>query len=81
MLVLSRKPNQSIVISSDIIVTVIEIRGDSVRLGIKAPRSVTVHRDEVAAEIRAANQEASRGAPSTMPPLPRPPKPKPKDHN
>ncbi len=73
MLVLSRKPNQSIVISSDIIVTVIEIRGDQVRLGIKAPRNVTVHRDEVAAEIRRANQEAaSAPAPSSLP-LPRPP--------
>lgn len=71
MLVLSRKPNQSIVISSDIIVTVIEIRGDQVRLGIKAPRSVTVHRDEVAAEIRRANQEAA-AAPMLPMPLPRP---------
>jgi carbon storage regulator len=73
MLVLSRKPNQSIVISSDIIVTVIEIRGDSVRLGIKAPRSVTVHRDEVAAEIVKANKEASATPMSSLP-LPRPPK-------
>ena len=79
MLVLSRKPNQSIVISSDIIVTVIEIRGDQVRLGIQAPRSVTVHRDEVAAEIRAANEEASRGTPAAMPPLPRPSRATPKD--
>lgn len=60
MLVLSRKPNQSIVISSDIVVTVIEVKGDQVRLGIKAPREVTVHREEVAAEIRAANRAAAR---------------------
>ncbi len=82
MLVLSRRPNQSIVISSDIIVTVIEIRGDQVRLGIKAPRSVTVHRDEVAAEIKRANQEAAAGPPAsagTGSPrgLPRPPAPPP----
>ena len=72
MLVLSRKPNQSIVISSDIIVTVIEVKGDQVRLGIKAPREVTIHRDEVAAEIKAANEAASRSAAVPMPDLPRP---------
>lgn len=74
MLVLSRRPNQSIIISNDIIVTVIEVRGDQVRLGIKAPRSVTVHRDEVAAEIAAANEAASKGAPARPKGLPRPPK-------
>ncbi len=73
MLVLSRKPNQSIIISSDIVITVIEVRGDQVRLGIKAPRSVTVHREEVAAEIRAANRAASSTAPSSLPDLPPPP--------
>jgi carbon storage regulator len=71
MLVLSRKPNQSIVISADIIVTVIEIKGDQVRLGIKAPRSVTVHREEVAAEIVKANQAAAAMG-ASLPPLPRP---------
>ena len=72
MLVLSRKPNQSIVISSDIVITVIEVRGDQVRLGIQAPRTVTIHREEVAAEIRAANREASETAPSNLPDLPAP---------
>ena len=47
MLVLSRKKNESIVINNDIIVTVIEIRGDKVRLGIVAPKEVPVHREEV----------------------------------
>lgn len=75
MLVLSRKPNQSIVISSDIVVTVIEVKGDQVRLGIKAPRHVAVHRDEVAAEIRSANQEAARSGAVPMPKLPRPQQP------
>jgi carbon storage regulator len=58
MLVLSRRANQSIIIGQDIVVTVIEVRGDQVRLGIDAPREVTVHREEVAAEIRAANRAA-----------------------
>ena len=47
MLVLSRKKNESIVINSDIVVTVIEVRGDKVRLGIVAPKDVPVHREEV----------------------------------
>jgi carbon storage regulator len=47
MLVLSRKKNESIVINNDVIVTVVEIRGDKVRLGIVAPKDVPVHREEV----------------------------------
>jgi carbon storage regulator len=47
MLVLSRKKNESIVINNDIVITVVEIRGDKVRLGIVAPKDVPVHREEV----------------------------------
>ena len=47
MLVLSRKKNESIVINNDIIITVVEIRGDKVRLGIIAPKDVPVHRQEI----------------------------------
>ncbi len=47
MLVLSRKNNESIVINDDIVITIVEIRGDKVRLGIVAPRDVPVHRQEV----------------------------------
>ncbi|MCX7664830.1 MAG: carbon storage regulator CsrA [Gemmataceae bacterium] len=47
MLVLSRKKNESIVINNDIVITVVEVRGDKVRLGIVAPREVSVHRSEV----------------------------------
>ena len=47
MLVLSRKCDEQIVIGQDVIVTVIEIRGDKVRLGIEAPAHVSVHRQEV----------------------------------
>lgn len=47
MLVLSRKINESIIINDDIVVTIIEVRGDKVRLGIEAPRDVSVHRREV----------------------------------
>jgi carbon storage regulator len=47
MLVLSRKKNETIVINNDIVITVVEIRGDKVRLGIVAPKDVPVHREEV----------------------------------
>jgi carbon storage regulator len=52
MLVLSRKKNESIIINDNITVTVIEIRGDKIRLGIEAPKDVTVHRREVYDAIR-----------------------------
>ena len=47
MLVLSRKKNETIIINNDIVITVVEIRGDKVRLGIEAPKDVPVHRQEV----------------------------------
>ena len=52
MLVLSRKKNESIVIRDNIVVMVIEIRGDKVRLGIEAPKEVPVHRREVYDKIK-----------------------------
>ena len=52
MLVLSRKKNESIVINDDIIIVVGEIRGDKVRLGVEAPKEVSVHRREVFDAIR-----------------------------
>ncbi len=60
MLVLTRRANQSIMIGHDIVVTVLEVRGDQVRLGIKAPRSVDVHREEVFASLQQANQAAAK---------------------
>ena len=47
MLVLSRKKNEKIVIDENIIITIVEVRGDKVRLGIEAPRDVPIHRSEV----------------------------------
>ncbi len=80
MLVLSRREGQSIMIGNDIVVTVIEIRGDHVRIGIDAPRSITVHREEVAAEIRASNKAARIKADFDPSALPQPkPRPKPRD--
>lgn len=56
MLVLSRKRNEVIRINDDICVTVVEIRGDKVRLGIEAPSHVSVHRQEVYAAIQASKE-------------------------
>jgi len=55
MLVLSRKKSESIVIRDDIVVTVVEVQGDKVRLGIEAPREVPVHRREVYDKIKEAD--------------------------
>lgn len=59
MLVLSRRVGERLMIGDDIVVTVIEVRGDGVRLGIDAPREVRVHRAEVLEAVRAANVAAS----------------------
>jgi carbon storage regulator len=56
MLVLSRKKDERIIIGDQITVMVIEIRGDKVRLGIDAPKEVTVHREEVYEAIRREQQ-------------------------
>ncbi len=59
MLVLSRKRDQQIIIGDGIVITVVEIRGDKVRLGIEAPAEVPVHRKEVYEAIQAANRDQS----------------------
>lgn len=59
MLVLSRHAGQSVMIGHDVVVTVLEVRGDVVRIGISAPRDVDVHREEVFLELRAANVSAA----------------------
>jgi carbon storage regulator len=58
VLVLTRRAGESIVIGDDVRVVVLDVRGDTVRLGIDAPRSVQVHRAEVYAEVQAANAAA-----------------------
>jgi len=62
MLVLARKVGQSIVINDNIELLVIEVRGDQVRIGIEAPRSIPVHRKELLEQIRAENVRAASEA-------------------
>ena len=66
MLVLSRKKNESIVIDDRIVITVVEIRGDKVRLGIEAPRDVPVHRSEVYEAIHRV-EESAKSSSSEVP--------------
>jgi cytosine/creatinine deaminase len=66
MLVLTRQRDQSIIIGDDITISVVDIRGDKVRLGIAAPRHVTVHRKEIYDEIRAQNQDSANLTPQDV---------------
>ena len=67
MLILSRKKDQKIMIGDSIELWVVDIRGDTVKIGIKAPREVKVFRQEVAEEIEAANQAALKSSLAALP--------------
>jgi carbon storage regulator len=60
MLVLSRQKDESIIIGDDVEVTIVDVRGDKVRLGITAPKSVSVHRKEVYEAIQREKKEAQK---------------------
>jgi carbon storage regulator len=59
MLVLSRHRDESIMIGDDVVVTIVDIRGDKVRLGIDAPQAIPVHRQEVYEAIKRENQKSA----------------------
>lgn len=59
MLALARKLNESIMIGNDVEVTLLEIKGDQVKLGIQAPKSVPVYRKEIYLQIQESNKEAA----------------------
>ena len=61
MLVLTRKKGQSLMVGNDIEISIIDVQGDQVRIGIEAPRSVTIHRKEIYEEIRKENLSAVVG--------------------
>jgi carbon storage regulator len=69
MLVLTRKPGESIIIDGRIVVKVVRLDGDAVRIGIDAPPDVPVHRQEVYQEIQQSNQEALRRTRTSVPKL------------
>jgi len=68
MLILSRKKDESVIIDDGIEISVVDIRGDQVKLGIKAPRDVKVYRNEVFQAIQAENRAAA-SAPVDLPSL------------
>ncbi|NLA37127.1 MAG: carbon storage regulator CsrA [Actinobacteria bacterium] len=72
MLVLSRRTNESIIINGNITITVLEIRGDHIRIGIDAPRDISIHREEIHAELAKANQDATSTRAEDVAKLPRP---------
>jgi carbon storage regulator len=66
MLVLSRQRDETIMIGDDVEITVVDIRGDKVRLGITAPRQIQVHRKEVYEAIKRENQKAANLSPDDV---------------
>lgn len=66
MLVLSRQRDETIMIGDDVEITIVDIRGDKVRLGITAPRHIQVHRKEVYEAIRRENERAATLSPSDV---------------
>jgi carbon storage regulator len=66
MLVLSRTRDETIMIGDDIEITIVDVRGDKVRVGINAPATVPVHRKEVYESIKRENQQASRLRPELL---------------
>jgi carbon storage regulator len=59
MLILTRRVGENVIVGDDIVISVIDVRGDSVRIGIRAPRSLSVHREEVWLELQQANAQAA----------------------
>lgn len=59
MLALSRKKNEAVVINNNIEITILEIKGDQVKIGVSAPKEVPVYRKEVYVQIQEANKEAT----------------------
>ena len=66
MLALTRKVGESIVIGDNIEITVLEVKGEQIKIGINAPKSVPVHRKEIFVQIKEANKEAASSTEKTM---------------
>jgi carbon storage regulator len=59
VLILTRRVGENVMVGDDIVISVVEVRGDAVRIGIQAPRSISVHREEVYRELQLANEQAA----------------------
>lgn len=69
MLILARKQNESIIIGDQIEISVIDIKGDQVKIGITAPKSIKVYREEIYRAIQRENIEAAKAKPEVLPTL------------
>ena len=67
MLIITRRAGERIMVGDDIVVEIMEIVGNSVRVGIQAPRSVPVYREEIYAAVRDENRAAASSAPAELP--------------
>ena len=68
MLIITRKPGEKIMLGDDVVIHVMEIVGNSVRVGIQAPRSLPVYREEIWNAVREENRAASSASPDKLPP-------------
>jgi carbon storage regulator len=72
VLIITRKPGEKIMLGDDVVVHVMEIVGNSVRVGIQAPRSLPVYREEIWAAVRHEDEAAAKAAPDALPAPARP---------
>jgi carbon storage regulator len=72
VLIITRKPGEKIMLGDDVVVHVMEIVGNSVRIGIQAPRSLPVYREEIWDAVRQENQAAAAATPDALPAPARP---------
>ena len=72
MLIITRKPGEKIMLGDDVVVHVMEIVGNSVRIGIQAPRSLPIYREEIWNAVREENQAAATASPGSLPAPARP---------
>jgi carbon storage regulator len=72
MLNITRRRGERIVLGDDVFISVLEVSGQTVRLGIEAPRSVRVYREEIWLEVKRENEAAAQAASGPMPDLPAP---------
>jgi carbon storage regulator len=70
MLVLTRTLNETIMIGDDVEITIVDVKGDKVRIGIRAPHTIPVHRKEVYLAIKQSNLEAAQASPDALKKLP-----------
>lgn len=71
MLIVSRHVGEKIMIGEDVVLEVLEVTGSIVRIGIRAPRSVPIYREEIWDAVRAENQAAAAADPAELPAVPR----------